>query len=88
MIRTDNLRLALNNVKIGDIIITKCGRVFEQRGSIVESCGKYNVWFEAEFEDYGGYYGDEDWHDDLKEMIEDYWKTWSEYGDSIEIELY
>lgn len=86
MIRTDKLELALT-AKVGDkIITTEC--IYIEEGIIVESCGKYNVWFEAEFEDYGGYYGDEDWYDDLKEMIEDYWKTWSEYGDSIEIELY
>lgn len=83
MIRTDKLELALT-AKVGDKIITTEG-IYIEEGIIVEYCGKYNVWFETEYETH---FGDKNWHDDLKEMIRSYWKTWSEIGDRIEIELY
>ena len=81
MSNLNNLKVALEKTKVGDKIIVGSDWDYTQEGIIVESCGKYNVWFDD-------HYGDYRWYDDLKEMIKSYWITWSGDVEIIEIELY
>lgn len=86
MIKTDNLELALANAKVGDRLVMISNYILDGVATgviVINQENKYNVWIEKEND-----FGDEDWYDNLKTLIFDYWNTWKLGGDDIQIELY